>query len=455
MSSNVTICALATAVGGAIAVIRLSGPESIAIADRVWRGQATLTVSPARQLMLGKLLAADGSCLDPQCLAVKMPAPNSYTGEDVVELQCHGGALSARLALQAVLSQGAKHAEPGEFTKRAFLNGKVDLTQAEAVADLIAAASQAAVKLAGRQLDGQLGRRIDDIEQQLLAMLVEVESRLDFPDEELDWLEPEQMIAELQRQEKELQSLLDTRAAGEILRGGIFLVIAGPPNVGKSSLLNAILQRERAIVSDIPGTTRDTIEETMQIRGIPIRLMDTAGIRDGGDVIERAGINRARDYLAAADLLLWVMDATKPHKEQSWPEWPVRGKIIQVANKSDLLAKNEQTTMPDLAAQEPQPVYVSALKGDGLEDLYDQIEKSVWDNPHAAENEVAVAARHAASLEMALQDVQVAQPLLNTGTWELAAIHLRNAVHECGKISGKTVEPDVLGKIFAKFCIGK
>lgn len=452
MSDHDTICALATAVGGAIAVIRLSGSEAIQVAERVWQGERRLAEAPARQLLLGRLLGSEGEGIDPQCLAVRMPGPNSYTGEDVVELQCHGGALVARLALQALLRQGARHAEPGEFTRRAFLHGKIDLTQAEAVADLIAANSQAAVKLADRQLRGLLGQRISAVDEQLTAILAEIESHLDFPEEDLDWQPPSALASTLVELGRELELLLATRADGEVLRGGISLVIAGPPNVGKSSLLNAILHRDRAIVSEIPGTTRDTIEEMAHIRGIPIRLMDTAGIREGGDIIEQAGISRAREHLLAADLVLWVMDASQPYAGQAWPEWPIRGKVIPVANKRD---KMTGAAMAGLPASAPAPVYVCALDGGGLEELYTAVEQQVWSNPWAAENEVAVAARHAASLEIAVNDLAAAAPLAASEEWELAAVHLRSAIHECGQITGRTADPDLLGMIFARFCIGK
>ena len=452
MSEVDTICALATAVGGAVAVIRLSGPAAVPAAERVWRGERRLADSPARQLLLGRLHGPTGEGIDPQCLAVRMPGPHSYTGEDVVELHCHGGAMCVRLALQALLGQGTRHAEPGEFTRRAFLNGKLDLTQAEAVADLIAAGSQAALRLAEGQLRGRLGRRVRAVEDELMALLAEMESRLDFPEEELDWQAPAAMVSTLAKLEREMQVLLATRADGEVLRGGISLVIAGPPNVGKSSLLNAILHRDRAIVSEIPGTTRNTIEEAAHIRGIPLRLMDTAGIREGGDVIEQAGMSRAREHLAAADLVLWVMDASQPYAGQAWPEWPVRGQVVQVANKRDKMAGAAMAGLP--AGTEP-PVYICALDGGGLDELYDAIEHLVWTNPQGAENDIAIAARHAACLEVAVSDLVAAAPLVASDAWELAAIHLRSAIHEYGLITGRTAAPDLLGMIFARFCIGK
>ena len=312
MTADDTICAISTALGGAVSIVRVSGPDAEKNCGRLWHGRTSLGETRARELALGRLSSIDGELIDPQCLAVRMPGPHSYTGEDVVELQCHGGALCARLALDALLKTGCRLAEPGEFTKRAFLNGRMDLTQAEAVADLIGAGSEAALRLAGRHLEGRLGERIRSLHGTVSDVLAEVTSRLDFPEEELDWRDPQDMIDGLVVVRTELTELLRTRREGEVLRGGLSLVIIGPPNAGKSSLLNHLLGRNRAIVTDIPGTTRDTIEAPLVIRGIPLRLMDTAGIRDGGDVVEQAGMSRARECAEAADLVIWLVDATRP-----------------------------------------------------------------------------------------------------------------------------------------------
>ena len=444
MMADDTICAISTALGGAVSIVRVSGPDAEKNCGRLWHGRVSLGETRARELALGRLSSIDGELIDPQCLAVRMPGPHSYTGEDVVELQCHGGALCARLALDALLKTGCRLAEPGEFTKRAFLNGRMDLTQAEAVADLIGAGSEAALRLAGRHLEGRLGERIRSLHGTVSDVLAEVTSRLDFPEEELDWREPQDMMNGLVAVRTELTDLLRTRREGEVLRGGLSLVIIGPPNAGKSSLLNHLLGRNRAIVTDIPGTTRDTIEAPLVIRGIPLRLMDTAGIRDGGDVVEQAGMTRARECAEAADLVIWLVDATRPLSEQPVPAWDFRGSVLRVVNKTDLA---------EVASSEAIPISVKT--GDGMERLYDAIEKAVWADRGEKHDDVAVAARHAALLEEAADAVRRAAERIGEESWELAAVDLRTAVAALGRITGQSVEPDVLGAIFSKFCIGK
>ncbi|MBR6058736.1 MAG: tRNA uridine-5-carboxymethylaminomethyl(34) synthesis GTPase MnmE [Victivallales bacterium] len=444
MMADDTICAISTALGGAVSIVRVSGPDAEKNCGRLWHGRTSLGEIRARELALGRLSAVDGELIDPQCLAVRMPGPHSYTGEDVVELQCHGGALCARLALEALLKVGCHLAEPGEFTKRAFLNGRMDLTQAEAVADLIGAGSEAALRLAGRHLEGRLGERIRALHGTVSDVLAEITSRLDFPEEELDWREPQDMMDGLAAVQSELAELLRTRREGEVLRGGLSLVIIGPPNAGKSSLLNHLLGRDRAIVTDIPGTTRDTIEASLTIRGIPLRLMDTAGIRDGGDVVEQAGMTRARDCAEAADLVIWLADATRPLTEQTVPSWNFRGVVLSVINKMDLAAVDCGEAIP-----------ISVKTGEGMEGLYDAVENAVWSDHHENHDEVAVAARHAGLLEEAEAAVRRAAERIVEETWELAAVDLRTAVAALGRITGQSVEPDVLGAIFSKFCIGK
>lgn len=442
-----TICAIATAVGGAVAVIRLSGDNACGIVSGLWHGKDGKTVSELspRHLSLGTFSGVNG-VLDPSCLAVRMPRPNSYTGEDVVEFHCHGGAVCARALLREILRAGAQLAEPGEFSKRAFLNGKMDLTQAEAVSDMISAGSEAALKLAGRQLLGAIGRRVAKAEDALQDLLAEIESRLDFPEEELDWRPQEEVCGLIEAASSDMQALADTRDEGEIMRGGVSLVIAGPPNVGKSSMLNLILGRDRAIVSDVPGTTRDTIEASVQLRGIPFKLVDTAGVRGGEtDVIERAGIARSRESVSAADLVLWVVDASKPYSAQAWPGWEIRGKLLLVANKCDLPHDNDSAEGA---------IFISALNNIGMDGLYASMEDAVLAGV-AHQGDVAVAARHAALFSQAAESLGRAIPLVANGEWELAAIELRDAIGCLGRVTGKTVEPDVLDTIFSRFCIGK
>ena len=443
---NRTICALATAVGGALAVIRLSGEAARDAAQRLWQGRAKLDYAHARRLMLGRLHDENGALLDQQCLAVYMPGPDSYTGEDVVELHGHGGALPMRRALEALLRIGLRSALPGEFTRRAFLNGKLDLTQAEAVAEVISAESDAALALANRQLAGELGNAVEALHGQLQDILAEVESHLDFPDEELDWKPLEWLEGQLVGLQTRLGGLSATRREGEVLRDGVTLVIAGAPNVGKSSLLNRLLGRDRAIVSVIPGTTRDTVEAELVVRGIPLHLVDTAGIRASEDAIEADGMARAKDAIATADLVLWLTDASCPETPVPWPEWPHRGAVLQIENKCDL-AKSQM--------RGETPIRISALTGEGLETLADAIEAAVMGRPGGATGAVAVSARHAALLDRAQEKLAEALPSLKASEWELAAVPLHDALDALGEITGRMVAPDLLDTIFHRFCIGK
>lgn len=445
-----TIAAIATALGGPVAVLRVSGPEAQAIADAVWAGAHRLGEMPARELHLGIITGPEQGTVD-HCLAVRFPAPRSYTGEDMVEFHCHGGALNARAVLMRILNCGARHADPGEFTKRAFLNGKMDLTQAEAVADIIDAHSKMALHLANRQLDGLLGRQLNAIYDKLVFVLSDIESRMDFTEEDLDWVAGERIRETVSAAMAGVGALLANRREGEILRNGVRLVIAGAPNVGKSSLLNAVLGRDRAIVTHIPGTTRDTLEELAHIRGIPVRLVDTAGIREAEDIVERSGIERSMSSIQEAQIVLWVCDAAGPAENRECPIELQNTPVITVCNKVDQLEKT--ASVP--AGKSPNVVYTCALTGRGLDELFDAVERSVWDNPHTTEPEVAVSARHATLLDQAQEHLAAADEQCAAEAWELVAVGLRGAIDAIGQITGKSVNPDILEQIFSRFCIGK
>lgn len=442
MNSCDTISAPATAVGGAIAVIRIAGPRALEIGNAVWQGRHPLHFDCRRQMLLGKV---GGDSV----LAVYMPQPHSYTGDDVVELHCHGGALAARAALEATLQAGCRAAEPGEFTFRAFINGKLDLVQAEAVGDLIGAQSDTALHLAEKQLQGRLSEELGALRNQLVEILAECESHLDFPDEELDW--DDTLSAKLQPVTERLGRLAATDHTGQVLRDGIPVVIAGRPNAGKSSLLNAILGFERAIVTAIAGTTRDTLEESAVFAGIPIRLTDTAGLRESADEIERLGIARSRESLRGAAVVFWVLDASGADLEAEIAELLAAppAKIIAVWNKIDLVPDRELPALPCPA------VRIAARTGENLSALGEAFAAQVWDGADWREPDFAVNSRHAAELRQAADNLPEVAQLIADGEWELAAIPLRLAIEALGRITGENADPDVLESIFSRFCIGK
>lgn len=445
-----TIAAICTGPGGALAILRLSGPEAADVAAKLWFGNGPALTETPRKMRLGHALAPDGE----SCLAVYMPAPHSYTGDNVAEIQCHGGDFAPDRLLREALKNGARMAEPGEFTRRAFLNGRMDLTQAEAVLELIQARTEAAAALAERQLSGHLGGRIREARAPLTDVLAEIESRLDFPEEELDWQTPGELAAALEKPREILRALLSGGHAGAILRNGVRLVIAGAPNVGKSSLMNLILGYDRAIVTAIPGTTRDTLEETAEIRGILFRLTDTAGLRDdASDPVENAGIERSKDSLRNAEIVLWLMDAARaigPQRgelERTLPGVPA----LLCLNKIDLLPAG--TPIPALPGEKM--TAISARTGDGLENLFDALAETVGLSAGERETDCAVSGRHETLLRQALEALDGVGPELEQEAWELAASRLRTALFALGTVTGETAEPDVLDQIFSRFCIGK
>ncbi len=441
MNTSDNIAAPASAIGGAVTVIRISGPDALNIGNRVWQGKTSLSDSVTRKMLLGKV----GS--DP-ALAVYMKNPASYTGDDVVELQCHGGAAAAASAMKLLFSAGCRLAEPGEFTYRAFVNGKLDLLQAEAVADIISSGSQAALDLAEKQLAGSLSSKIEKLWDDIAALRAECESRLDFPDEELDFdnTVPEKINACAAA----IKDLLESGSAGSVIRDGVRVVLAGKPNAGKSSLLNRILGFDRAIVSAIPGTTRDTVESDAVIRNIPVRLTDTAGLRESSDPVEQLGIERSFRSIRAGEVTLWLLDAScdDPVAEAAAIDRNAPG-VIAVWNKCDLVPEK---TLPDTGM--PQ-VKISAATGENLEQLFDLFERTVFKGERITMPEVALNARSAALLSQALETMPDACTAFDDGDFELAAMELAVCGKHIGEITGKNVEPDLLDKIFHRFCIGK
>ncbi len=467
---NDTIAAVCTGTGGAVSIIRISGPRALDIVRSVWRGKRMPDPDCPRVMLYGRLVsgsedeAGAGKAGEPS-LAVFMPGPRSFTGEDVAEIHCHGGSFAARRALRLALGAGARLAQNGEFTRRAFLNGKLDLTQAEGVLDLINAGSERAGLLAERQLNGAVGSLVREIRAEVVHLLSECESRLDFSEEDLDWMPPETFCKNVSALRKRAAELALTARAGNLIRDGVSLVIAGPPNAGKSSLLNRMLGYDRAIVTPIPGTTRDTLEESVSIGGIRFRVTDTAGLREAeqADPVEAMGMERSQQSLGAADIVLWLLDASAP--AETFPAQfdamqrarsAVRGKFIPCWNKMD-----EAAVTPDKLVENADPElvfeHISARTGDGLDRLFRRLEETAWDGlPAAAQSgAAAVSERHAALLEQAANHLDAASEDAARGSWELAGSSLRTAAELIGCITGETATPDILDEIFSRFCIGK
>ena len=452
-----TIAAIATPLGeGGLAVIRISGPGALRVADAsfVPAGKRSSRPSEAatHTLHYGKVMR-EGRVVDEVMLAV-MRAPRTFTREDVVEISCHGGLLPAKLVLDTVLGNGARLALPGEFTKRAFLNGRIDLAQAEAVADLIHSRTELALTAANEQLAGKLSQRIHGLRDDLMKVLAHVEAHIDFPDEDISPDTRAQLLGRLERGGALMDELLGTANEGQILRRGIRAVIIGRPNAGKSSLLNQLLGHDRAIVSPIPGTTRDTIEETANIRGIPVVFVDTAGLREGRDEIEIEGIRRSRASFARAELILHVLDAAErwtPEDEAYLSEFAGKKRIF-VRNKVDLPGRLKWP-----ADWNAPVVDVSCVTGLGLETLKEAIQQTVWAGEiHAEMLQVMINSRHQDALKRARSAVRNTIEALGVGlTLELAAMELHIAVSAVGEIVGKTTTEDLLDSIFGQFCIGK
>lgn len=434
-----TIAAISTAPGeGAVAVLRISGPEAIPVAQSIFAGTTNWV---PRVLHFGSF-REESQKLDEGLMAI-FPGPRSYTGEDLVELHCHGGILVTSQILEAILKKGVRAAEPGEFTQRAFLNGKMDLTQAEAVMDVIRSSTTRALHAAQEQLAGRIGGEIEAIREALLNVVAHLEAAIDFPEEGIAPQESQALEDDLQKIRTRIGTLLATAHEGRILREGVRLVLCGEPNAGKSSLLNRLLGFERAIVSEIPGTTRDTIEEPASLHGIPFRITDTAGLRETGDTVEQEGVSRARQAIEQADVVVHVVDVTAPHLD------PIAPDEIVVLNKTDL--------PHDAAALPASDLPVSARTGAGIEPLVQKIVDTARQS-HATEAPTlaAINARHQACLQRADENLQqAAKELRDRLDPELISPSLRAALDAVGEVVGATDIEDILGEIFSNFCIGK
>jgi tRNA modification GTPase len=471
-----TIAAIATPIGeGGLAVLRISGKQTLEIADKCFRPAGKNAVKPSaaatHTIHFGHVVR-NGEVVDEVLLSI-MRAPRTFTREDVVEITCHGGLLPAKLVLDALLQNGARVAEPGEFTRRAFLSGRIDLAQAEAVADLIHSRTELALQAANEQLAGKLSKRINELRDEMVKILAHVEAHIDFPDEDIGPDTKEQLLKKLETGLGFMDELLRTANEGQILRHGIRAAIIGRPNAGKSSLLNQLLGHERAIVSPIPGTTRDTIEETANIRGLPVVFIDTAGLREATDEIEKEGVRRSRRSLEQAEVILHVLDASEPFTPADdlyLREFSDKKRIL-VLNKSDLPLRLE---LPGNRRREDDTdgagksngarlltsaatVAVSCVTGEGIAALKDTIKDLVWSGEIKAEMlQVAINSRHQDALARArVATLRTLEALKADQSLDLVALDLRIAVNAVGEIVGKTTTEDLLDMIFSQFCIGK
>ena len=462
MKFHDTIVAIATARGEAgIGIVRVSGDLALPIAAELFRSPrgASPIELPTHTLTYGHVIdtKVSNEVIDEVLLGI-MRAPKTYTGEDIVEFNCHGGPVTLTAVLDLVVRGGARIAEPGEFTKRAFLNGRLDLAQAEAVAELIASKTDLSRKIAIEALAGKLSDTVNFLSDRLAGLLAEIEASIDFPDEDLDFMKVETQIETARTVQDDLTALLDTAAEGRIITEGVNVAILGKPNVGKSSLLNALIGATRAIVTDIPGTTRDTIEEAVNVNGIPLKLIDTAGIRQTDDIVEQQGVQRSKAVLDRAELLLLMFDASQPlnNADMELLEIAPSTKAILILNKVDLSVITPATT---LLKHCPKKRVVETVipEGKGLDALKSVISEELLSGELiVGESPIVTNARHQEALRRANEGLSYAIESLENGMPpDLVAVDLRISLDGLGDIVGKTTTEDILDRIFSQFCVGK
>jgi len=456
-----TIAAISTAPGeGAIGIVRISGDDAIRIADEVYRlKDKRLKEQPSHTIHYGHIVDPKNDEVIDEVMVTVLRAPKTFTREDVVEINCHGGIVAINRILQLVLRMGARLAEPGEFTKRAFLNGRIDLSQAEAVMDLIRAKTDKSMQMAMRQLDGELSKLIQNLRQEILNTLAQVEVNIDYP----EYDDVEEMTLQLLREKTQqvsqgIRALLNTASQGKILRDGLKTAIVGRPNVGKSSLLNVLLREEKAIVTDIAGTTRDTIEEYVNVRGVPLQLIDTAGIRETDDVVERIGVERSRKALNEADFVLLILNQSEELMDEDLRllEQTKDFKRIILLNKTDLPTKIDMDKVKEFAI-DSEIVTTSMLKKEGIDQLEEKIADYFFQGQMNERDATYLSnTRHIALLEKAEQALQEVANGVDMGMpVDLIQIDFTRAWDLLGEITGDTVQDELLTQLFSQFCLGK
>ena len=454
-----TIAAIATAPGeGGIGIIRISGEKSLQVANDIFKSLSGKKIEEynTRTLIYGHIV--DGEKTIDEVLVAYMKGPNSYTTEDVIEINCHGGFISVKKILELVLSKDVRLADQGEFTKRAFLNGRIDLAQAEAIIDVINAKTEMAHTVAQSHLEGSLSKKIKDLRNNITEMLAHITVSIDFPDEDVEHITYNTLREKSLELQREINKLYDTAESGKILRDGLKTVIVGKPNVGKSSLLNAVLGENRAIVTDIPGTTRDVIEEFVNIKGIPLKIVDTAGIRETEDVVEKIGVEKSREFFNSADLSIVVLDASRELETEDIEilEAVQPNKTIVLLNKTDL----DQVIDINKVQQyidEKNVITISALQHEGIEKIHDKIEDMVFEGTVRNSSDLVVTnSRHKDALYKAKQSISDAIMAIDSYMpLDFIEVDFKNIWDYLGYINGDTVTEDLLDTIFSNFCIGK
>ena len=462
MKFDDTIAAIATPRGeGGIGIVRVSGPLAIPIARQLFCPSRAISIDelPSHTLTHGYVIdtSASDETIDEVMLGV-MRSPKTYTTEDIVEFNCHGGIVPLTTVLDLVVKAGARLAEPGEFTKRAFLNGRIDLTQAEAVAELISSKTELSRKIAIQALEGKLSESVNQLSDRLAALLAEIEASIDFPDEDLDFMKVSMQLQAAHAVQSDLGQLLETASEGRLIKEGINAAILGKPNVGKSSLFNTLVQTARAIVTDIPGTTRDTIDETINLNGLPINLIDTAGLRQTKDIVEQQGVQRSRDVLNKAEFLLLMFDASEPLNESDI-------ELLQIANSHRAILILNKIDLPTIV--QPQAlvnhcpkarvVQTAITEGKGIDALKTAIQEELLGGEFViGESPIVTNTRHQDALRRAQESLDdVIASLENEMPPDLVSVDLRISLDALGDIVGKTTTEDILDRIFSQFCVGK
>lgn len=455
MIDDKTIVGIATSASlSSISVIRISGKEALDVTDKIFRGinnRPFLDIRPF-SIRYGHILNSDESVID-EVLVSYFKSPKSYTGEDVVEISCHGGPLPVRLILDQILKQGVRLAQPGEFTKRAFLNGRIDLSQAEAVMDIIESRTEAALRSANDQSRGSLSRRITELREHLMNIMAKIEVTLDFPDDDLDRSSDLGLADDLDQIKNSISELLKTSEKGKLLREGLKVVIAGKPNVGKSSLLNSLLDEQRAIVTEIPGTTRDVIEEFINIEGIPVRLTDTAGIRETEDLVESMGVEKSRQSIEDADLIILVLDLSRELSDEDH-------ELLEITKDRRRIVLLNKEDLPKIADIPPsileEASVISALNHYGTDRLKERIHEMTLNDSAGFDETLVTASRHKEALQNAESSLDEAITAIHQAVpMDLVTIDVHAAWSALGEITGDTLQDDLVDKIFSGFCIGK